>query len=249
MGCLLSTNKSNPSSKLHQHSSSFNRAPSPVDVETVKEVLSETPTQNAFSKPENDPKKISSRQNSYKFRPQDHILDLNLTISDDDIDTGVYRRKVVDRSPIKARNRVVSGQLSGELHTVRKSPVRGNEQSPVRVRLLPERNGRGPGFGSTGRPSRVSGNGNVVASRSRSPAKRTGMGCGSGGRNDISRSMSDRRTGKSPGRVGSDLNEKVRKPELRSGRGREESNRFMANTNNDESLENPLVSLECFIFL
>lgn len=82
MGCFVSTNKRYPSSKLHQHSLRSSRAPPPVDVETVKEVLSETPN---FTEIENHPKKVVSRQNSYKFRQQDHILnDPNIP----DISTG-----------------------------------------------------------------------------------------------------------------------------------------------------------------
>nr|GFA37873.1 hypothetical protein [Tanacetum cinerariifolium] len=150
-------------------------------------------------------------------------------------------------SPAKARNR---NQYSGELQPARKSPGKRKDQSPVRVGSDPipdpERVGRGPGFGSTGR-SRP-GSGNLSGARSRSPGKRMVSGGCSGGRNEIERSLSARRTGKSPGRVGSDLNERVRRPELKSGRVREDSNRFTT-TNSDESLENPLVSLECFIFL
>lgn len=233
MGCFLSKNKPTPSTKFHQISSSSNRTPPPVDVETVKEVLSETPTQTPFLKMESESiKNVSTHMSKPSYE-------------DNDID--VFRRKIIERSPSKARNR---NQYSGELQPARKSPARPKDQSPGRVRSDPrpdpERVGRGPGFGSTGRQR--PGSGNLSGARSRSPGKRmvTG-GCGSGGRNEIERSLSARRTGKSPGRVGSDLNDRGRRPELKSGRVREESNRFT--TNSDESLENPLVSLECFIFL
>ncbi|PWA91883.1 hypothetical protein CTI12_AA058860 [Artemisia annua] len=186
--------------------------------------------------------KNASRHNTNKFG-QDHMS--TTTFEDNDID--VFRRKIIERSPSKPRNR---NQYSGELQPARKSPARLKDQSPGRVRSDPrpdpERVGRGPGFGSTGRQRSASGN--LSGARSRSPGKRivTGGGC-SGGRNEIERSLSARRTGKSPGRVGSDLNDRARRPELKSGRVREESNRFTSNS--DESLENPLVSLECFIFL
>ncbi|GKB52862.1 hypothetical protein Tco_0903615 [Tanacetum coccineum] len=235
MGCFLSKNKPNPSTKFHQISSSSNRTPPPVDVETVKEVLSETPTQTPFLKMESQSIKIAKGHNMS-----------TTTFEDNDID--VFRRKIIERSPAKARSR---NQYSGELQPARKSPGKRNDQSPGRIRSDPrpdpERSGRGPGFGSAGR-SRP-GSGNLSEARSRSPGKRmvTGGGC-SGGRNEIERSLSARRTGKSPGRVGSDLNERFRRPEMKSGRVREESNRFTT-TNSDESLENPLVSLECFIFL
>lgn len=247
MGCFVSTSNPSRSSKFHQHSSRSSRAPPPVDVETVKEVLSETPNLNPFMKTEDDPKKIRQRDH---FLEDPNISEIGSTMSecvstatlDDDID--VYRRKVIDRSPSKSRNR---HQLSGELQPVRKSPARAKEQSPSRVKMVPERNSRGNGFGSAGRQRPVSGN--VSAARSRSPANRTVSGGDCGGRNEIGRSLSSRRTGKSPGRVVSDLHERVRKPDLRSGRGREEGSWPSRATNNDESLENPLVSLECFIFL
>lgn len=242
MGCFLSKNKPAPSTKFHQiSSSSSNRTPPPVDVETVKEVLSETPTQTPFLKMESASIKNASRHNSNKFG-QDHMS--TTTYEDNDIE--VFRRKIIERSPAKARNR---NQYSGELQPAKKSPARAKDKSPGRVRSDPrpdpERVGRGPG--STGRQRSTSGN--LSGARSRSPGKRmvTGGGC-SGGLNEIERSLSARRTGKSPGRVGSDLNDRVRRPELKSGRVREESNRFTT-TNSDESLENPLVSLECFIFL
>lgn len=152
------------------------------------------------------------------------------TLDDDDI----YRRKMIEKSPSKSRTR---SQVPREL-LPKKSPVRGKDQSPGRVRMVPERNGRGPGFGSSSRQR--PGSGNESAARSRSPVNRNVTGGGSGSRNEIGRSLSGRRTGKSPGRVGSDLHERVRKPG---------SKRFVTDSNNDESLENPLVSLECFIFL
>ncbi|KAF5811888.1 hypothetical protein HanRHA438_Chr04g0196441 [Helianthus annuus] len=244
MGCCVSTKKHPPSSKLHQHPPQpIIRTPPPpvVDVETVKEVYSETPN---LIKPElDDPKTYSiSRHNSYKYHTLEYpyISEIASTMNDnisttsfDDDVNDVYRRKVVNKSPSKSTNR---SQLSGELPHVRKSPVRGKEQvqSPGRVKLVPQ-----TGFGASDRRS---------PARSRSPAKRTAVrgGGGGGGRSEIGRSLSGRMTGKSPGRVGSDLHERVRKPELRSGRG---SDRFTSVANKNESLDNPLVSLECFIFL
>ncbi|KAK9056324.1 hypothetical protein SSX86_027414 [Deinandra increscens subsp. villosa] len=246
MGCCASTNKHHPSSKFRRHSSTSSRAPPPIDVETVKEVLSETPN----IKIENiDPKKHSSRYHSYKFPPQDHVIEDPIIISEsenistttfEDDENDVYRRKVISRSPAKSGSRK---QVSGELQPVRKSPVRVKELSPGRVKLVPERNGRETGFGCSVRQR--PGSGNLSAARSRSPAKRTAAGGGNG----IGRSLSCRKTGKSPSRVGSDLHERIRKPEVRSGREREHRSTFPTATNNDESLENPLVSLECFIFL
>ncbi|KAI3680651.1 hypothetical protein L6452_35424 [Arctium lappa] len=249
MGCFISTGKPSKSSKFHHHSS--RSSPPPVDVETVKEVLSETPTPNPnpnpFMKTDHDPKKV--RQRDHFLEDPNIGSEIGSTMSEcvstiEDDDDVVYRRKVIDRSPSKARNR---HQFSGELQPVRKSPARSKDQSPCRVKSVPERNNRGNGFGSAGRQR--PGSGNVSAARSRSPANRTVAGGDYGGRNEIGRSLSCRRTGKSPGRVVSDLHERVRKPELSSGRVREEGTWDPRATNNDELLENPLVSLECFIFL
>ncbi|KAL8235574.1 hypothetical protein R6Q59_016655 [Mikania micrantha] len=249
MGCCVSTSKHPPSSIFHRHLSRSSRAPPVVDVETVKEVLSETPNASPFIKIQDNPK-----SNSFKFRLEDHVLedpiisDICSTMSEN-ISTATFddddnRQKAIMRSPVKSGSRRL---VSGEFQPLRKSPVRGNEHSPGRVKFVPERSGREPGFGSGGRQR--PGSGNIPSARSRSPAKRTVAGGSDGSRNEIGRSLSGRRTGKSPGRVGSDLHERVRKSELRSGVGRIESGRLQTSTSKDESLENPLVSLECFIFL
>ncbi|KAK1420078.1 hypothetical protein QVD17_21395 [Tagetes erecta] len=261
MGCFVSTNKHYQSSKCSQplSSSTSSRAPPPVDVETVKEVLTET-SPTPFIQTEDDPKNMSSS-------PQHHIVledanvsetgsiiseNISTTTFDDYEDSDVYRRKLIDRSPAKINNR---NQASGELHPVRKtkspgrvSPdrVKPGRISPGRVKQVGDRNGRESGVGSAGRQRPISGN--AAVARSRSPGKSVAVG-GGGSRNEIGRSLSGRRTGKSPGRVGSDLHERIRRPELRSGREREQSRRFSNGVKKDESLENPLVSLECFIFL
>lgn len=147
---------------------------------------------------------------------------------------GEVRQRVV-RSPEKYKHRSLSGDFSSRKERgVAKSPARRPEQSPNRGRIVPGRerlgivpDGRDRGTGETSRR------------RSRSPAIRND---GGGTRQNLGRSPSVRKTGKSPGRVRSDLSEKTRKVE-----GGNREGKWPPTSN--ELLENPLVSLECFIFL
>lgn len=271
MGCCVSTKKPSPSPEVHQHSS---KSP-PVDEETVKEVLSETPNPSHFTKNEDQPIILTPKKNIPKIQNQ-HFNNryknkfsgdvsgevsgevseicsnlsesISTTTFEEEVD--MYRR----RSPAKVRNRRET--FSGEIPVVRNSPARGKQQSPGRVRSGSEMGVRGPGFGSTGRQRPVTGNGHV--SRSRSPANRTvvrgGAGGGVGGvRSGVGKSPSKRKTENSPGRVGSRVREIAQKPDLTDyGSGFERHERPWAPTDrneDDESLDNPLVSLECFIFL
>lgn len=261
MGCCASTNKPHGSPEFHRHSSKSSRAPPPVDEETVKEVLSETPNRKHFSI-EDEPRKSTPRRSLHKIQDQqnNNRADINVpeevseicsTMSESistttfEEEVEVIRRRVTDRSAAKLRNRQ---QNSGELRLVRNSPGRGKQQSPGRIRSACEMNNRGSGFGSTGRQRPVAGTGQV--SRSRSPANRTTVKGGGGGtRNGVGRSPSARKTEHSPGRFRSDLPERGLNPDLSSGIEREESGWAPPDRNDDESLENPLVSLECFIFL
>lgn len=261
MGCCVSTKKPPTSPEFHRHSSKSSRAPPPVDEETVKEVLSETPNANHFSnKIEDEPTKYVPRKSLHKIQHQqnNNLEDMNVseicsTMSESNStttfeeDVEVLRRRVTDRSPAKLRN---PQQISGELRGVRNSPVRGKQQSPGRVRSVSEINNRGSGYYSAGRQRPVPGTGQ--ASRSRSPANRLVArgGGGGGARNGIGRSPSARKTESSPSRAGSGLPERVFKPDVSSGIEREEISWAPTTDRNDaESLENPLVSLECFIFL
>ncbi|KAI3718856.1 hypothetical protein L6452_19741 [Arctium lappa] len=262
MGCCVSTKKPPTTSPEfhHQHSS---RAPPPVEEETVKEVLSETPNHfsNNIIEDDEPTTKYVPRKSLHKIQHQqnnNNLEDMNVseicsTMSDSNStttfedDVQVLRRRVTDSSPAKLRN-------SGELRVARNSPVRGKQQSPGRVRSVSETNNRGSGYYSAGRQRPVPGT--AHASRSRSPANRTvarGGGGGGGTRNGIGRSPSARKTERSPLRVGSGLPERVLEPDVSSGIERKESSWAPTPTptdrNDDESLDNPLVSLECFIFL
>ncbi|GER36482.1 eukaryotic translation initiation factor 3subunit A [Striga asiatica] len=128
-------------------------------------------------------------------------------------------------SPARRRNTSSTGEGKRE-KSVGRSPGRRSDPSPGRSRTG---NGRRDGGEGSGR-------------RSRSPAARTETGSV---RSGPGRSPSARKRGKSPGRVGSGLGERDRKV----GEERKDGGDRRCPPTNDESLENPLVSLECFIFL
>lgn len=238
MGCCVSSNNSKLLPPTLSNSSS--------EEETVKEVLSETPT---IPKPklyvtEASPKKSSpiskfpnpmeEEQKHYK----NHIMKKPIT---DDFSEEVSeicsstlseatltteKQYAPEDDVTEVRQRTPSKYRNGSFRSVGNSPVRRSDPSPGRVRS------------GSGRESRY--NGECSGRRSRSPAMRAeNGGYGSG----LGRSPSVRKTGKSPGRVRSELGERVRKMEESEGENK------WPPTNGNESLENPLVSLECFIFL
>ncbi|PON71001.1 hypothetical protein PanWU01x14_077110 [Parasponia andersonii] len=170
---------------------------------------------------------------------------------DDDEEVGP---RVNYRSPMKGpRNRSYSGDLGAAKRerTVGMSPTRRSNQSPGRingngvgsVRLV---QGREPGQAMMARRGlrtteqlqqqrRDSGEGS--ARRSRSPATRSGA---------VGRSLSARRSAKSPGRAASGpIHGSTRMGTDDPGL----EGKWPPTSTTDESLENPLVSLECFIFL
>ncbi|PSS10270.1 hypothetical protein CEY00_Acc17364 [Actinidia chinensis var. chinensis] len=252
MGCCASSNyKPAPGPPKRRRSSSsrsagfrHSAAPPPhPEEETVKEVLSETPNPKPpISKIEDEEKKIGFMPSLHKIQEiDDNVEKKKPLMSTDEVsevseicslsesvstavekreDEGGEVRRRVEGSPAR---RPIAG----------KSPARRVEPDLGWARPVPARDRRsvmvdGPrrDFGeSSGR-------------RSRSPAAR-GMD-GGGARAGLGRSPSARKTGKSPGRVRSELNDKTRMIE--------DSNRWPSPTTN-ELLENPLVSLECFIFL
>lgn len=252
MGCCVSSGNSKLLPPTLSNSSSQQS-----EEETVKEVLSEIPTfpKSKLYTNENSPKKsspISKFSNSMEeMYHKNHIMKKPITPNfnhPDDVSEEVSEicsstlseaatvaekryaaeddaNEVRQRSPAKYRN----GSFQ---RSVGNSPARRSDPSPGRVRS------------GSGRESRVQrkDNGECSGRRSRSPAMRTeNGGYGSG----LGRSPSVRKTGKSPGRVRSELGDRIRKMDERDGNG--ETN--WPPTNGNESLENPLVSLECFIFL
>lgn len=151
---------------------------------------------------------------------------------------GEVRRKI--ESPENFKRRSYSGELHGRRERgVAKSPARRPDNpSPNRVRIVPGRDKRvDPNNGKDMRAVREAGESS--RRRSRSPVIRNDN---AGSRQNLGRSPSVRKTGKSPGRVRSDLSENSRKRE-----GGSKDGKWPPTSN--ELLENPLVSLECFIFL
>ncbi|GAB2298711.1 hypothetical protein Dimus_032784 [Dionaea muscipula] len=140
------------------------------------------------------------------------------------------------------------GRLKNEgsgCYLTERSPVRRSDPSPGR------RNECGSGGGLMGRQQQQCHGKRKWDSgrRSRSPGIRNeasiGGGGGGGGDMNLGRSHSGRKTGPSPGRI--------RMLQSDSGRKREEKESGRTSKWEtpppNESLENPLVSLECFIFL
>ncbi|KAF5728937.1 serine/arginine repetitive matrix protein 1 [Tripterygium wilfordii] len=178
---------------------------------------------------------------------------VSTTITDKRDDEDEVRQRVT-RSPSKmaSRNGYPGDFGPKRERVVGRSPNRRSENSPAKrngaigggsVRMVHSREvgqlGRG---GSRPDPRR--------RDPGESSGRRTGFGAAAANRSKMSRSPSTRRTNRSPGRVRLD-------PAVNGGRNVEENsvdgNKRPSSTNSDatanESLENPLVSLECFIFL
>ncbi|XP_059292336.1 uncharacterized protein LOC132045768 [Lycium ferocissimum] len=238
MGCCVSSNNDKLPPTISNSSQQS-------EEETVKEVLSETPTTiqkpNLYNTTENSLKKSSLPISKYSINmAQKHIMKKPITTNnfnhpDDEVseisDATVTTEKQYapeddvtefqKRSPAKYRNQ----------RSVGNSPARRSDPSPGRVRSGPGRRD----------------NGECSGRRSRSPAMRVeNGGYGSG----LGRSPSGRKTGKSPGRVRSEMGDRIRMMDHERDYGNGgENKKWSPPTNGNESLENPLVSLECFIFL
>lgn len=242
-----------------------------VEVESVKEVLSETP----IWKPQPEPNKITLQQKTHlpatlqqleskEFSETSQISETcgiseSFSLSTTTTTTTIAEVRDEDEATSK-RNREVGSRarLGGsQANTRRKRPNSGElanrrERGPLTPAIRPEtsadkrkrveaRSVRGRetgqmrtmqrGVGSTGARRDM---GEVSSRRSRSPATRTGGGVSRGG---LGRTPS-KATGLAGGRsVG-----------VGSGGAKEDLNDSVLQVGN-ESLENPLVSLECFIFL
>lgn len=249
----------------HHHSSSSARpdpsrrsgrtapAVAPPEEETVKEVLSETPIAKKITNMDDHIKQRAllnnkpvekqemntiNKKKTPSFRTEESsevsdvrsMSELSVSTAADGAGEEVLRR-VAGRTP--AKSRVPEGG---------KSPAMRSDPSPGRVRSGSVRERAGPADGRR-RDSREG-----SRRRSMSPATRAAeTGCGRVG---PGRSSSARRTGKSPGLVHNKAHP-ARTVEENSEEGEVtgESNKWRQPPTTDESLENPLVSLECFIFL
>lgn len=199
----------------------------------MKEVLSETPKW----KPKFEAVKPTESQVEKPFAKPEEISELSEVCSVSEsvstlADEEARQRVNINRSPAKVRKaRSFSGEFGARRErTAGKSPARRPEQSPGRrnvgsARIVQMANG---GTGNQGRRRDA---GENSGRRSRSPATRTDSVAT---RSVVGRSPSARRANQSPARA------RTAVPES--------SCRKIENSNM-ESLENPLVSLECFIFL
>lgn len=257
MGCCSSSNFKSASAPNHLCSSDVRSdiphqdkavgPPLPPEEESVKEVLSETPVpkpQIPNIEIQQDNKPVTSWPAVDKVVPKpttapppadetSEMSDLcsNLSESVSALSTATApteEGEVRQRSPAKFRNRPVSGQRNA----VGKSPIRRSSQpSPGRVVQTGLRDRQRRDLGE------------ISGRRSRSPATRVADGGAGVRKPGLSRSPSSRKTGKSPR---SDPDKCLKQEES----AKREGDKWppMPPTVN-ESLENPLVSLECFIFL
>ncbi|XP_055826088.1 uncharacterized protein LOC129894420 isoform X2 [Solanum dulcamara] len=144
-------------------------------------------------------------------------------------------KDVRQRSPAKYRNSTSPARRTD--HLSGSGQIRNN--SPSRV-------GSGKNTGGLSRKD----NGESSCRRSRSPVI-CGDQINGGTRKSISRCPSVRKSGKSPGRVRSELGDRRRSPAEAGNGNRENNNNYKRSltSGNNETIENPLVSMECFIFI
>ncbi|XP_030481117.1 uncharacterized protein LOC115698074 [Cannabis sativa] len=271
MGCCASTTGKNGDSspQIPNSDDRSTEPPPPPPEETVKEVLSETPNpkpklieqeqelkknNNNIPNPkplpivkltDEDKIKIHKTPPFYHEEEEEEEISVGeeeeesesvsatttLTRDEDDEVTGarVYRHS----SPLKNYHRSFSGDLGRGVVRSNQSPGRRNGTGfgSGRVRDSHNSQWRGPPPPPLPHYRRREYSGEVSAPRrSRSPATT---------RSNVGRSQSAGRACRSPGRVKSSL------VDPRTIRRTNNAN----NNNTDESLDNPLVSLECFIFL
>ncbi|XP_038895057.1 uncharacterized protein LOC120083387 [Benincasa hispida] len=278
MGCCVSTTRaSNSSSSPHHSRSTYshpklnrvgNRAPPPLEEESVKEVLSETPKPRPTPIGERNPDesasgKVNGRIHIHPTEEISEVSDvcsfsetLSTTTVTEKLDDFEEIRQRICRSPAKlAKNRSPSDDwVPRRDRMVGKSPTRKSDQSPSRlnggagtVKLVQSRD---MGQGLTRRSPRpephLQNRTENAYRRSRSPAyTRTDSGAS---RTAAGRSPSVRRSGMSPGREATAGRDYYRKEAGQSQAIENATIEGKWRTTN-ESLDNPLVSLECFIFL
>ncbi|KAF1882254.1 hypothetical protein Lal_00038900 [Lupinus albus] len=264
MGCCVSTNDKSIRSSPPMVSAESREPPS-VEEETVKEVLSETPKWNptvanfeaenkTVAKVEAENKSVAKfeagkpcqKPTVAKFEGDKKVekimmaLEINkveeeisevCSLSESVSTTTLTEEELhqrVHRSPAKMnKNLCFSGEFDGGGVGRGKSPKRRTDQSPGRrnVKVVQRRDQ----MRNQARPD------NSIR-RSMSPATRADDVAA---RSVVGRSQSARRTNQSPARV------RTVAP-VNGGRKRESPT---PEQSTNESLENPLVSLECFIFL
>ncbi|XP_038882208.1 uncharacterized protein LOC120073430 [Benincasa hispida] len=278
MGCCLSSGKSfNSPNKFHRNSDNGSRdPPSSMEEETVKEVLSETPS---LKPPPSPPKKNSPPEEDQVLKPvgneiekklceisingiaelpsefyeishPNECISVSTAITTEQMDGGgEIHQMVLKSSPVKLpKDQSISGDFEVKREiSQNRTLTRRSDQSPVRrngaigsMRMVHNRD-MNPAMARRvlrAEPPRRDPDENSIR-RSRSPA--TARSDGVGSRSALSRTPSVRKSGKSsPNRAATATSQKVV----------EENNIIDGKFNSQiESLENPLVSLECFIFL
>ncbi|XAR59129.1 hypothetical protein NMG60_11014788 [Bertholletia excelsa] len=259
MGCCVSTQQHRRSSFPRSNASKRSKTAAPPEEETVKEVLSETATQKPKTEEEVNKKGpgpgTGSEPEMLKILEEDDKddgkttpsvapdVDVSLSESYSESASTVTERRDggdgevlqrVTRSPAKIRLPAAStGQ--GERTALRKSPARRPEPElyAARVRSLPDRARRA-----------AASDGQRLRPRSSSPATRSANGSRGAARTGVGRSPSARKTGNSSCRIQVDPKKKTCKVAERTYK-----EPAPPPPTANESLENPLVSLECFIFL
>ncbi|KAI3937068.1 hypothetical protein MKX01_015283 [Papaver californicum] len=315
MGCCFSRNhevsEQNPPPKLIP--SGISRLSPPIapqlEEETVKEVLSETPSQKrpsstklkeqkqnptilpSFPKSEvseEEEKKIENKQVPYYMTTPTTTQEVSVsevseicslsesysttTLTKEDIEEGEVRQQQrIERSPSKIPQRRRSSNNKNSINDYqhgisgidyhhnreRRSPVRRSSEQPSPNRRNENNNGFKFGSNNTdiGRRQRIyTANNNNNNNRSRrDPGESSGrrsrspsvtrnntnevMGQNKSG---MGRSPSERKAGRSPARI---------PPMASENSSKSETSKEDVEGNGNESLETPLVSLECFIFL
>lgn len=250
MGCCISSNNnnkrgsSNPEPPSHRHSPPQPRKPHvstasaspPPEEETVKEVLSETPIilEPQMTTTQTQEPKTLMQGNRKKHQEDQEISQASETCSNI---TGTLSTATTTTATATTTTTTITEIREDEVTSkkrVNRSPAKVHRKRPYtgdreRVLKYPAK--------TTGQVIRTAAGQRNVGSRGvrsdfgRSPATRTAGGAGRG------------RAGTSPGKAGERSVERKNKEDSENGsvlRQQEEGN---------ESLENPLVSLECFIFL
>ncbi|KAL3519677.1 hypothetical protein ACH5RR_017826 [Cinchona calisaya] len=261
MGCCLST-KSSPQNLPHNSKKPATPPPShPLleEEETVKEVLSETPSlpkkptiiRARHENPDQKPKTHFDgglRKPIMVFNPPEEVSEEASEISEsvstatfctEKNEDGDYEGS--DHRQRSFRHRSLSGDSRRE-RVVGKSPSKRSEPSPGRARSGSCGDARGLGANNGQRRDC----GESSGRRSGSPATRAD---GGGAKTGLVRSGSARKSGRSPGRVKSEVGDKIWKLEDPNSNFSTSSRENKWPPTSNESLENPLVSLECFIFL
>ncbi|KAK7362909.1 hypothetical protein VNO77_05034 [Canavalia gladiata] len=255
MGCCVSSNR-----KFHDSQKPFTSPQKPsesnrgIEEETVKEVLSETPKWNPTTISLSKPQKPLQNETFNKFKEEgkfekkalslsiheaedtSEICSLSETMSTttsitDQREVREETRRKLDRSQAKLRR---SRSFSGDDECRRERTVHGSRN----VGLVQCRDQMGQKMSNGGNRHRGD-PGDLSFRRTRPPASGADTGAA---KSVLGRSPSARRTNRLHARVRTATPENgCRKMEIPAGKG----NWLSAS----ESLENPLVSLECFIFL